>query len=577
MTTIEGQRNAPLGAAQPDLLARVQSTRTRAGAALIALVAIALLPTLFAPFFADDYFHIEVASNLSHALAHGWVLPIASAGAWWTPHGLSVQYFRPLVVLSFAADDLLYGHMAAGYHLTNLALHGVGTLLVWAIARRILGRGFGAWAAAALFAIHPCHTLAVGWVSGRTDVMAGVFYLAAFLAFLEGRPSPRRTTPCWKMWALSLFFFALSLTAKEMALTFPLIILAHNGLKPEGQPLSRRLVAPGLAAAAAALYLAFRVWVLGGLKAPPTPFAFHLGDPGLLRHLVTAPFLYLADFVLFVPPDPMATEPFWTAHTFLFVVFVGVVLVTFSGTLKKAPDRRIAAWGLGWMGITLLPVATLTVGEHFLYLPSVGYCILVGSQLPADAARIDAKARRALAIVGSLVVIVCLVRTTMFTDLSRTSSRAIDETASLLDGSPAATLLLMDDLPAAAALAFPHAIKLARPARSVKVEILSLLPRVVPNASDRSIVTFSSPEHLEIRRRGGFLHSYLERAFEGPHIPFRAGQVIDRGGYTVTILDVSGGHIDRFGVHLADPAHTLVLRSTPDGTIATLSHEVPSR
>ena len=223
--------------------------RARGATALLALTLVALLPTLVAPFFADDYFHVESAEHLRDALARGWVLPIDSLGAWWTPHGFSVQYFRPLIVVSFAIDRLLYGEHAFGYHLTNFALHACGTLLVWGVARRILGAGFGAWAAAALFGIHPCHTLAVGWISGRTDVLAGVLYVGAFLAYLESRPSPgapSRPGRSLALAALASGVFAVALLAKEMALTFPVILFADSLLRPRGESGSGAASSPRL-------------------------------------------------------------------------------------------------------------------------------------------------------------------------------------------------------------------------------------------------------------------------------------------------------------------------------------------
>ena len=541
-----------------DPLERLESSPRRGAAALGALGAIALLPTLASPFFADDYFHIEHAAHLREALTHGWVLPIDAAGAWWTPPGLSVEYFRPLVVVSFAVDRLLYGDHAAGYHLTNLLLHLATTLLLWGIARHVLGRGFAAWAAAALFAIHPAHTVAVGWISGRTDVLATVFYAAAFLLYLESRPLRAASAP---RLALSCLGFALALLAKEMAITLPAVILAHNLLVPRGEPLARRLVVPAVMGLIGAGYFALRVTMLGGFHAPPQPFAYHFGDPGLWSHLAAAPFLYLADLVMFVPADPMATLPFWRAHLFLLLPFLAFILFIFAGTLKKVPSRRIGAWGLGWMGITLLPVLMLTMGEHFLYLPSLGYCLLVASQLPASPASIDAKQRRSLAVVAALVTVVCFGRTAMFYGFSRSAAHAIDDAVAALDRAPRAQRLLVADLPASAALAFPHAVQLARPLRHVEVEILSLLPRVMPDAGDLSTVTFSSPDVLELRRGNGYLESYLERALEGPPLRFHPGQTFARSGYDVTILDVSAaaGRIRSFSVHLLDPEHTLVL------------------
>ncbi len=555
----------PVTATSVDPLERLESSPVRGAVALVGLGAVALLPTLLSPFFADDYFHIEHAAHLREALTHGWVLPIDAAGAWWTPPGLSVEYFRPLVVVSFAVDRLLYGDHAAGYHLTNLLLHLSTTLLLWGIARHVLGRGFASWAAAALFAIHPAHTVAVAWISGRTDVLATMFYAAAFLLYLESRPLRSASAP--KL-ALACFAFALALLAKEMAITLPAVILAHNLLVARGESLPRRLVAPVLMGLIGAGYFALRITMLGGFHPPPQPFAYHFGDPGLWSHLAAAPFLYLADLVMFVPADPMATLPYWRAHVFLLLPFLGFILYVFAGTLKKVPNRRVGAWGLAWMGITLLPVLMLTMGEHFLYLPSLGYCLLVASQLPSAPASIDNKQRRSLAVVAALVTVVCFGRTAMFYGFSRSAARAIDDAVSALDRAPLARRLLVADLPASAALAFPHAVQLARPERDVEVEILSLVPRVMPDADDLSVVTFTSPDVLDLHRGSGYLESYLERALEGPPLRFRPGQTIARPGYDVTVLDADAatGRLRSFSAHLLDPEHTLVLARAAEGS-----------
>jgi hypothetical protein len=566
LTTTLAQTDSSPTSLKADPLARMDASRWRSAFWLAALGVLALFPTLLSPFFADDYFHIEHAAQLRAALTHGWVLDVDSAGAWWTPPGLSVEYFRPLVVLSFAADRLFYGDHAFGYHVTNLLLHLTTTLLLWGIARRVLGAGFAAWAAAALFAIHPAHTVAIGWISGRTDVLATMFYAAAFLLYLQSRPLRASTAP-WL--ALSCVAFSLALLAKEMAITLPAVILAHNLLVPRGESLVRRLVAPLVIGAVGASYLALRISTLGGFHAPPAPFAYHLGDPGLVMHLVTAPLLYLADLVLFVPADPMATLPFWHEHPWLLVVFVGFVLFVFAGTLKKASSRVTATWAFAWMGITVLPVLMLTVGEHFLYLPSMGYCVLVASQLPSSPGSVEGPQRRSLAIVAALVTLVCFGRSAMFYGFSRSASRSIDETVAAIDAAPLATHILVADLAASAALAFPHAVRLARPERPLDVEILSLVPRVMPGVDDLSTVTFTAPDHLELQRASGYLNSYLERALQGPPTPFHQGQTFERGAYAVTVRDAPEGRIHAFDIRLADPEHTLVL-SRQNGNLEPL-------
>jgi hypothetical protein len=545
-----------------DLLARLESSPALSAWVLVALAALPLVPTLFAPFLADDYLHIKVAAELPGSLARGWVLPVPSAGAWWTPSSLTVEYFRPLVVLSFALDRLVYGLHAWGYHLTNLIVHAATTLLVWRIARHALGAGFGAWAAAALFAIHPCHAGALDWISGRTDVLAGALFAAALYAHLESRPL--RAASAGRL-ALSGALFFGALLCKEMAVTLPAVVLLDGVLRPRGEPLARRLVAPALMGVLAVLYLVLRTTLLGGFHPPPAPFAVHPGDPGFFAHIAMAPLLYLADLVLFVLPDPMVTYPFWLAHPVALLALGALVVRMFITTVQRAPDVRTRAWALGWLAITILPVLAITVGEHFLYLPSIGYCILVGSQLPASPARVDRAMRRGLAGTAAGVLVVLLVRTVLFDSGAQTAHRAITETVEALDRFPDAKTVLVADLPATASLTFPYAVRQLRPGRDVRVETLSISEHLVTRDSGPSSASFVAPDRLELRREGGFLRSYIERALQGPPVPFRPGQIVERSTYTVTVLDAPAGTLRSFGVKLHDPGSTLVLANVGTG------------
>jgi hypothetical protein len=546
-----------------DVMAQTDSERRLGGVPLVALAVLSLLPALFAPFVADDYYHVVAATQLGEALTRSWVLPIHLGGAWWTPHDLSVEYFRPLIVLSFAVDRLFYGWHAIGYHLTNLGLHALATLLAWSIARRILGEGFAAWSAAALFAVHPCHVQAVGWISGRTDLLAALFYMAALLAYFQSRERPGSRV---QFALLSVALFIAALMAKEMAITFPAVVFAHGLLRPDGEPPAKRALVPVLTTVAAALYLVLRATMLGGLHPPPTPFAYHLGDPGLLRHLLTVPLLYLGDFTGFVPPDPVVTVPFWEAHPILFGLFATSAVLTFQRSLRHVRERALAVWGLVWIGFTLLPVLMLPPGEHFLYLPSLGYCIIAGAQVPNSWEEIDFIARRVLSVIGWVVIVVCFGRTIYFGVVERKSLRTVEEAAAALDRSPDANLLLVADLPTGASLAFELAVDFAR-GRDVEVGILSILPSLSAGGETRSTLTVAPPDRLLLSRDEGFLHSYVERALAGSRSSFAKGETFERHGYTVTVQDAPGGQLRAFETRVTDPAHTLVLRESEEGLV----------
>src|SRR5262245_1504483 len=130
---------------------------------------------------------------------------------------------RPVVNFSYAIDRALWGSTPFGFHLTNVLLHIVNVLLVFVLVQGLgtggwgLGTGVGtrdqgprtdqgpgtdlgpgtdqergtrdqgleiatAFITAALFAVHPMMTEAVGYISGRSDVLSGTFFLLAFLS-----------------------------------------------------------------------------------------------------------------------------------------------------------------------------------------------------------------------------------------------------------------------------------------------------------------------------------------------------------------------------------------------------------
>jgi hypothetical protein len=200
--------------------------------------------------------------------------------------------------------------------------------------------------------------------------------------------------------------------------------------------------------------------------------------------------------------------------------------------------------------------------------------VLVASQVPVAAEAIDAQARRSMGIVALLVTIVCVVRTAMFTWLSRTAARAIDDATVALDRAPDARQLLVIDLPASAALAFPHAVRLGRPTRTIDVQILSLSPRVMPDATDVSAVAIVAPDRFELRRESGYLNSYLERALEGPMVTWVTGRIVERLGYSVTVSDVDRGtgRPKALAVHIDEPKETLIVRNSAEGLAAISSN-----
>ncbi|GAM10543.1 transmembrane and TPR repeat-containing protein 3 [Geobacter sp. OR-1] len=142
----------------------------------------------------------------------------------------------PLTYLSFALDHLFWGDNPTGYHLTNIILHALNAGLVALLTHRILIANdcvLQKWHypvlllfAGLLFSVHPLRVESVAWASARKDVLNGLFTIAAILSYLsyvrrKAAGEPRYLIP----YALALACFVLSLLAKQVSVTLPVILL----------------------------------------------------------------------------------------------------------------------------------------------------------------------------------------------------------------------------------------------------------------------------------------------------------------------------------------------------------------
>src|SRR6266550_1529284 len=91
---------------------------------------------------------------------------------WGKEHG---GFFRPLFILSYLIDTRIWGARPFGFHLTNVGFHSLNAFLTYVLSLRVVGdlkltgttKRMVAIGAGVLFLLHPSHTEAVSWISGR--------------------------------------------------------------------------------------------------------------------------------------------------------------------------------------------------------------------------------------------------------------------------------------------------------------------------------------------------------------------------------------------------------------------------
>lgn len=306
--------------------------------------------------------------------------------------GAGGNYYRPLLMLWLRLNYVLFGPEPAGWHATTVLCHVLATYLVFRVGQQMTSDRMVAFCAALLFGLHPTHIESVAWISGVSDPLMSCFLLGSLSTFLDWRKSAQISAAVY-----SLILFGFALLSKETAVVLPVLIfvaamLAEPQLAAGPAPAKRRVwLALGESAGyvlVAVLYLAVRFWALQGFSHPAILLSWtqvFLTWPAVLwfyaRHLVLP--IGLSEFYSLHYLDHATARGFWLPLAMLAsVLLVGWFWI-------RALFQRGAAWfAVALIVLPLLPVLdlrSLTVGDmvhdRYLYLPSVGFVLLIALSL----------------------------------------------------------------------------------------------------------------------------------------------------------------------------------------------------
>ncbi|RZJ81631.1 MAG: tetratricopeptide repeat protein [Flavobacterium sp.] len=262
-------------------------------------------------------------------------------------------------------------------------------LLLCVFVKKILGKinfsnynQFWALLVSAIFGLLCANAETVNYIIQRAEIVAGLYILAGFVAFLQGG--------AWRSKYIYLLFPFIGFFAKEMAFVFsPLLLLyvmifeenadlLHFYRKEEFKKCWRSFmkILPSFI-----LTIAFYVFYTKML-----PDTFSAGGTDRFKYLITQPMVMCHYLVTYFVPYNLSADTDWTVYNSLsdYRAIVGIAITCFLVylALKASANKetRLFSFGLLWFFISLLPTSSFiafaeVLNDHRCFIPYLGLTI----------------------------------------------------------------------------------------------------------------------------------------------------------------------------------------------------------
>ena len=291
----------------------------------------------------------------------------------------------PLTWLSLHLDYALHGLDAGAFLATNAALHAAASALLFLALARLTGTPGPSAFAAGVFAVHPLHVESVAWVAERKDVLAGVFFSLALLAYSRSarRPRPRHLGASAAL--------AAGLCAKQSLVPLPLVLVALDfwPLRRLGsgsdRPLSlaRALREKWILFALSGIAAALAVWAQSGGGAMAhgdlLPLDVRLANAALSIFAYLRDALFPSGLAAFYPHPQQSVS-----RAAALLAGLGLLALTALGFRLRA---RAPWWLVGWLWFLLLLAPTLGLvqvgvqarADRYTYLALTGLALALAT------------------------------------------------------------------------------------------------------------------------------------------------------------------------------------------------------
>ena len=311
-------------------------------------------------------------------------------------------HYRPVQNISFILDYMLWNTNTYGFHLTNVLLHVLSGILLYFLLRKLFVMtcvsssdkhhvgSAAAFIVALLWVVHPVHSAAVDYISGRADSLAFVFACGGWLLVLFAREIKSRylRLGCYGLAGLSGL---LSLCSREIACVWFALFLLHVFFFEKQIGRRTKIISLGCCVILLGIYAGLRQLPDRRPNANPSSewsrptravlMLRALGDYGRLMILPSN--LHMERTV--IDPNNYKTKESWrhsVGSEYLSILGLAVAIAMFGASLRKGAGQSMRIFGACWFLFGYLPISNLielnaTSAEHWLYLPSVGFLIFL--------------------------------------------------------------------------------------------------------------------------------------------------------------------------------------------------------
>ncbi len=305
----------------------------------------------------------------------------------------SVAY-RPVLSLTYFIDSWVWGVNPFGFHLTNLFLHLMNSLLVyfcvWSLFRQCFkGKESNPWEisllSAIIFCVHPLKTEPVCSIGYRADLLASFFVFFAFLLYVNTAKSSG-----WHKTGKIIFahlFFFLGLLSKEAVIVFPFIIISLDWVLKQ---LTVKQIFSFRLRKYSGYFLILFFYLILYFKIVPNSSLMSSGFLGgsLLNHVILMVY-FLSQYLLAIifpfmvkilPPVYIPSIKMIMGGKACLAIFVVLLFVFLCFFILKKRDK--VSFFLLWFLLGLIPILNIIpivnpFAYRFMYFPSLGFSVLI--------------------------------------------------------------------------------------------------------------------------------------------------------------------------------------------------------